>query len=255
MDANLRVVAFDLDDTLTVSKSTIDPRMAQLLAQLLAIMDVCIISGGRFEQFETQVLRYIDAPEEQLSRLHIMPTCGTRYYTWRNGDWHMNYAEDLSDDEKSRVIHILTEGAEKLGFWESQTWGDIIEDRGSQITYSALGQAAPPEAKYAWDPDGSKKRKLRDYAASYLPDLEVRVGGSTSVDVTRQGIDKAYGISKLCERLQVPADQILFIGDRLEEGGNDYPVVALGVRLVAVTRWQDTAEYIAQFIDEQSAGD
>jgi HAD superfamily hydrolase (TIGR01484 family) len=255
MEATLRVVAFDLDDTLTVSKSKIDPRMAQLLAQLLSIMDVCIISGGKFEQFETQVLRYIDAPEDQLSRLHIMPTCGTRYYTWRDGDWHLNYAEDLSDDQKSLVINVLTEGAERLGFWESQTWGDIIEDRGSQITYSALGQAAPPDAKYAWDPDGSKKRKLRDYAASYLPDLEVRVGGSTSVDVTRKGIDKAYGISRLCDRLQVPADQILFIGDRLEEGGNDYPVIALGVRLFAVTRWQDTAEYIAQFIDEQSGED
>jgi hypothetical protein len=55
--------------------------------------------------------------------------------------------------------------------------GDIIEDRGSQITFSALAQAAPPEAKYAWDPDGSKKRKLRDYAAARLADLEVRGGG------------------------------------------------------------------------------
>jgi phosphomannomutase len=164
----------------------------------------------------------------------------------------MNYAEDLSEDEKSHVIRVLTEGAEKLGFWESQTWGDIIEDRGSQITFSALGQAAPAEAKYAWDPDGSKKRKLRDYAAEYLPDLEVRVGGSTSVDVTRKGIDKAYGIGKLCDRLQISADQILFIGDRLSEGGNDYPVIALGVRWIEVSCWQDTADYIARFIGQPS---
>jgi phosphomannomutase len=255
MDATLRVVAFDLDDTLTISKSRIDPRMAQLLAQLLAIMDVCIISGGKFEQFHTQVLRYINAPSERLSRLHIMPTCGTRYYTWQDGDWHMNYAEDLTEDQKSRVIGVLTKGAEKLGLWESQIWGDIIEDRGSQITYSALGQAAPAEAKYAWDPDGSKKRKLRDYAAEYLPDLEVRVGGSTSVDVTRKGIDKAYGISKLCDQLQISADQILFIGDRLSEGGNDYPVIALGVRWQEVTRWQDTADYIERFIATQPLED
>jgi phosphomannomutase len=251
----LRVVAFDLDDTLTVSKSKIDPRMAQLLAQLLASVDVCIISGGKFEQFHTQVLQYIDAPPERLSRLHIMPTCGTRYYTWHDGDWHLNYAEDLSEDEKSRIIEVLTEGAERLGLWELQTWGDIIEDRGSQITYSALGQTAPAEAKYAWDPSGSKKRKLRDYAAKYLPDLEVRVGGSTSVDVTRKGIDKAYGIGKLCDRLEISADQVLFIGDRLTEGGNDYPVIALGVRWIEVTRWQDTADYVERFVGGQSSED
>lgn len=250
MNAPLQVVAFDLDDTLTVSKSTIDPRMARLLEQLVAKIDVCIISGGKFEQFESQVLRYIDAPPDQLARLHIMPTCGTRYYTWRDTGWQLNYAEDLQEAEKARVIATLTEGAQQLGLWESKTWGDIIEDRGSQVTYSALGQAAPPEEKYKWDPDGSKKLRLRNYAARVLTDLEVRAGGSTSVDVTRKGIDKAYGIRKLLDRLGIAADQVLFVGDRLDEGGNDYPVIAVGVRTVAVTRWQDTADYIEQFLKE-----
>jgi hypothetical protein len=244
MDVTLRVVAFDLDDTLTVSKSKIDPGMAELLDRLLARLDVCIISGGRFEQFETQVLQYLQAPPDRLARLHIMPTCGTRYYTWRNGAWHRRYAEDLREDEKVRIVSVLTEGAKQLGFWEPNPWGEIIEDRGSQITYSALGQAAPAEAKYEWDRDGSKKRKLRDYAAERLPDLEVRVGGTTSVDITRKGIDKAYGIKRLIEQLNVSPDQLLFIGDRLGEGGNDYPVRALGVRWLEVTRWQDTACYV-----------
>jgi HAD superfamily hydrolase (TIGR01484 family) len=252
MDTDLRLLAFDLDDTLAVSKSKIDPRMADLLGQLLSILDVCIISGGKFEQFETQVLRHLEVPEDHLARLHAMPTCGTRYYTRLNGAWHMNYAEDLADSEKSSIVSVLTEGAKRLGLWEPQTWGDIIEDRGSQITYSALGQSAPPDAKYAWDPDGSKKRKLRDYAAEYLPDLEVRVGGSTSVDVTRKGIDKAYGIGKLLDRMQISPDQVLFIGDRLREGGNDFPVIALGVKWVEVERWEDTADYVERFIQAQA---
>jgi hypothetical protein len=218
--------------------------MAELLDELLARLDVCIISGWRFEQFETQVLQYLQAPPDRLARLHIMPTCGTRYYTWRNGAWHRRYAEDLREDEKVRIVSVLTEGAKQLGFWEPNPWGEIIEDRGSQITYSALGQAAPAEAKYEWDRDGSKKRKLRDYAAERLPDLEVRVGGTASVDITRKGIDKAYGIKRLIEQLNVSPDQLLFIGDRLGEGGNDYPVRALGVRWVEVTRWQDTARYV-----------
>jgi HAD superfamily hydrolase (TIGR01484 family) len=244
----VRVLTFDLDDTLAVSKSQIDPRMADLLARLLARIEVCIISGGRFHQFDTQVLRHLDLDETARERLHLMPTCGTQYYRWGDGAWQEVYAEDLSEADRRRIIEVLTEGAQSLGLWESQTWGDIIEDRGSQITFSALGQSAPPEAKYAWDPDGSKKRALREYAAQRLPELEVRTGGSTSADVTRKGIDKAYGMRKLLEFLGIGVDDVLFIGDRLEEGGNDYPVLAMGVPCVAVSGWKQTADFLDQFL-------
>ena len=250
MTAIPRAIAFDLDDTLAVSKSRIEQPMAELLGQLLARLDVCIISGGRFEQFETQVLRHLDTSPDRLAHLHIMPTCGTRYYAWDQGSWRMKYAEDLSGSEKLRIIQVLQEGARELGFWEPDPWGDIIEDRGSQITYSALGQMAPVSAKYQWDPDGAKKRELRDFAAGRLPGLEVRVGGSTSVDVTRQGIDKAYGIRRLMDQLQVSPEQLLFIGDRLEPGGNDYPVRTLGVPCVEVTCWQDTADYVRRLLPD-----
>jgi phosphomannomutase len=246
-----RVVAFDLDDTLAPSKSRIEAPMSGLLGRLLAHRDVCIISGGRFEQFDTQVLRHLSLPDPAaLDRLHIMPTCGTRYYRWAGDQWRLIYSEDLSDADKDRIVAALTDGARKLGLWEHRPWGEIVEDRGSQITFSALGQQAPVEAKYAWDPDGTKKRKLREYVAAQIPDLEVRVGGSTSVDVTRKGIDKAYGIGKLMEHLQIAAGDVLFIGDRLDEGGNDYPVRSLGIRCVAVSRWQDTAAYIERLLAE-----
>jgi HAD superfamily hydrolase (TIGR01484 family) len=247
------VLTFDLDDTLAVSKSQVDPRMAALLARLLDRMPVCIISGGRFEQFDMQVLRHLDLAEPARDRLHLMPTCGTRYYRWRDGDWRLVYAEDLAEADRERVIEVLTQGAKDLGLWEPEPWGDIIEDRGSQITFSALGQAAPSEAKYGWDPDGEKKRALRDYAAARLPDLEVRGGGSTSVDVTAKGIDKAYGMRKLLQVLGLTSDDVLFIGDRLDEGGNDYPVRAMGVPCVAVEGWPETADFLDAFLAEPAA--
>lgn len=245
----VRVLAFDLDDTLAVSKSQIDPRMGGLLARLLDEIDVCIISGGRFEQFDNQVLKHLVVNDPERRRLHLMPTCGTRYYRWIDGAWGEVYAEDLSQQDKDRIISVLTEAAKELGLWEPKPWGDIIEDRGSQITFSALGQTAPPQQKYAWDPDGAKKRLLRQYAADRLPDLEVRSGGSTSVDVTRKGIDKAYGMRKLIEFLDLSLDEVLFVGDRLDEGGNDYPVKAMGIQTVAVERWQDTADFVQEFLD------
>jgi phosphomannomutase len=248
-----RVVAFDLDDTLAPSKSRIEAPMPDLLGRLLGHRDVCIISGGRFEQFDGQVLRHLSLPgPAALDRLHIMPTCGTRYYRWAGDRWRLIYSEDLSGADKDRILAALTDAARRLGLWEPRPWGEIIEDRGSQITFSALGQQAPVEAKYAWDPDGSRKRKLREHVAAQIPDLEVRVGGSTSIDVTRKGIDKAYGIGKLMEHLQITAGDVLFIGDRLDEGGNDYPVRSLGVRCVPVSRWQETAGYIEGLLAELS---
>jgi phosphomannomutase len=248
MDGGVRVMAFDLDDTLAVSKSRIDARMAGLLAELLDVVEVCIISGGRFEQFDSQVLSHLDLPPEMLTRLHLMPTCGTRYYRSLGQGWQCVYTEDLSADMTARIVEVLTSGATELGLWEPAPWGDIIEDRGSQITYSALGQRAPVDAKYAWDPDGAKKRRLRAYVAERLPDLEVRAGGSTSIDITRKGIDKAYGMGRLLDYLCLTTADVVFVGDRLDEAGNDYPVRAMGVRCVAVEGWEETADYVESFL-------
>lgn len=247
--AVLKAVVFDLDDTLAPSKSTMDPSMRDALAALLERVEVCIISGGRFEQFQAQALDGFSASDEAMHRLHLMPTCGTRYYLWQDGAWTLQYAEDLTDDEKARTIATLEAGARELGLWAEEPWGDIIEDRGSQITFSALGQQAPIDAKMAWDPDGAKKRALGGWASERLPDLEVRGGGSTSIDVTRKGIDKAYGIGKLTAQLGVELDELLFIGDRLDEGGNDRPVFELGVASVAVHGWEQTRDHVTRLVD------
>lgn len=164
-----------------------------------------------------------------LTRLHLLPTCGTQYYRLVNGDVTTVYARTLTDDQKERALRAVEEQARRLGLWESDTWGDILEDRGSQITFSALGQKAPVDAKAAWDPTGEKKNALRAAVAELLPDLEVRSGGSTSVDITERGIDKSYGMTRLSEQTGIPLDDMLFIGDRLDPAGNDYPVLAMGV--------------------------
>jgi len=97
------------------------------------------------------------------------------------------------------------------------------------------------EIKEAWDPDNSKKNALRDYIQPLIPEFEVRVGGVTSIDVTKKGIDKAYGMKKLIELLDIAKEDILFIGDRVEEGGNDYPVKLFGIDTLHVRDWQETA--------------
>ncbi|MDQ1124858.1 HAD-IIB family hydrolase [Microbacterium trichothecenolyticum] len=248
-DASPRLVAFDLDDTLAPSKSAIDPRIGDLLLALAGRVEVAIISGGQLQQFRSQVVdRLPHADPELLAHLHLMPTCGTQYYRLSVDGIQTVYAHSLTDDEKQRALAAVREEAERLGLWEAEPWGDILEDRGSQITFSALGQSAPLDAKMAWDPTGEKKNSLREAVALRIPDLEVRSGGSTSVDITHRGIDKAYGMNKLTEATGIPLDDMLFVGDRLDPDGNDYPVLAMGVTCQAVHGWEDTAAFLETLI-------
>jgi phosphomannomutase len=194
-----KLIAFDLDGTLAETKSPISSTMAEMLRDLLSLYEVCVISGGDCEQFALQLIAPLDGIPEELTRLHLMPTSGTKYLRFDDEThlWVTQYSEDLSPETRTRTIEVLMTSAKTLGYWEPEPWGPIIEDRGTQITFSALGQQAPAAKKYAWDPDGAKKRALRDLVAKQLPDLEVHLGGTTSVDVTNAGIDKAYGMQKL----------------------------------------------------------
>lgn len=242
-----KVIAFDLDGTLADSKSPMDDRMATVLRQLLDHFYICVISGGKFEQFNKQLLDDLHCETTKLQKLHLLPTCGTRYYTHDGEKWQQIYAEDFSGIEKQKIITALNESIDALGMREKQVYGELVEDRGSQITFSALGQdiveqlgSKGVEIKEAWDPSGEKKHQLRDHVAKLIPEFEVRAGGATSIDVTKPGIDKAYGMQKLMEALKVKKEEILFFGDKLEEGGNDYPVKAMGIDSLEVSRWQDT---------------
>jgi hypothetical protein len=245
-----KLIAFDLDGTLAESKSAAEPRMLNALDGLLGKFQVCVISGGKFQQFEKQLLNGLKTEPAKLKNFHIMPTCGTRYYTYSTEDnsWSLVYSEDFNDSQKEKIAVALNKGFDDLGYREKKTYGETIEDRGSQITFSVLGQDIVDELgqeglrlKHAWDPDNKKKNELRDYIAPLIPEFEVRVGGVTSIDVTKKGIDKAYGIQKLIEMLGITKEEVLFIGDRLQEGGNDYPVKAMGVDSIEISHWKETA--------------
>jgi hypothetical protein len=129
-----------------------------------------------------------------------------------------------------------------------KTWGDQIDDRDSQITFSALGQHAPLKPKKSWDPKLKKRQKMQKLIKKTIPEFAVNIGGSTSIDITREGIDKAYGIRKLRDRLKISVSDMLFIGDALFEGGNDYPARASGAKCIQVRDPEETKKIIATII-------
>ena len=243
------LVAFDLDDTLAPSKTPAPPEVATALVDLLRVVPVCVISGGQWQQFETQLLPALDLADAQAERLHLMPTCGTQYRRFSGGKWRPVYARLLSDADRRAATAAVERTAREQGVWAEQTWGPAIEDRGSQITFSALGQRAPLAEKVAWDPSGAKKNRLRAALAEQLPGLQVRSGGSTSVDITERGVDKAYGMRELERATGIALSDMIFVGDRLDEDGNDYPVKQLGVATIAVPGWEGTAAVIRAITD------
>lgn len=237
-----RLVIFDLDGTLAESKSALDQEMSGLLHALLAVTKVAVISGGAWPQFEAQLLAKLPSAE-RLTQLSLLPTCGTQYFTYKAG-WTELYAENLSADDKRKILGALEQARAASGTSADRVWGEIIEDRGSQITFSALGQQAPVAAKTGWDPDFTKRKQLKSVLDAQLPEFSVRMGGMTSIDITKRGIDKAYGIRKLRDTLDISVPEMLFVGDALFEGGNDYPAREAGVDCIQVRDPDETKRVI-----------
>lgn len=237
-----KLIIFDLDGTLAESKSAIDTEMADHLSTLLDVAHVAIISGGDWPQFKKQVLDHL--PDKNIQKnLSILPTCGTKFYEFKK-EWKQRYAENFTDDEKQKITENLKDAINKANWNITKTWGEQIEDRGSQITFSALGQKAPLKEKKDWDPDFAKRKKVQSILAKSLAEFSVTLGGTTSIDITKPGIDKAYGIQKLREILKIEISEMMFIGDALFKGGNDYPARKTGAVCVQVRDPEETKRII-----------
>lgn len=241
-----KLIIFDLDGTLAKSKSAIDKEMAILFKELLEVTQVAVISGGDWPQFQKQVINQL--PKDTIfTKLSILPTCGTKYYQYKK-NWVKLYEEKFTDEERKEILFNLNIAIKNSDIEIKKTWGNQIEDRGSQITFSALGQEAPLEEKKVWDNDFAKRKKIVTPLQKSLKEFSIGMGGTTSIDITKPGIDKAYGILKLKEILKIGIDEMLFIGDALFEGGNDFPARSTGAKCIQVRDPEETKRIIETII-------
>jgi phosphomannomutase len=241
-----KLIVFDLDGTLAESKSAIDDEMAQLFDSLLAVVRIAVISGGAWPQFQRQLLARLPRGE-CMQNLSLLPTCGTKFYQCAS-DWVLLYSEDFTVAERQKIIGSLRATIDSVDCKPEKVWGEVIEDRGSQITFSALGQQAPLEEKKKWDPQFTRRKQLQAVLETLIPEFCVRLGGATSIDVTRQGIDKAYGIRKLRDILHIAIDEMIFVGDAIFPGGNDYPARQAGVLSIEVRDPHETKRVIETLV-------
>lgn len=251
-----KLVVFDFDGTLAESKSEMDPEMARLLAELLTTKKVAIIGGGKYPLLKKLFIRKLQGPKELLKNMGLFPTTATAFYRYDRG-WKKVYDLQLTKPERASIRKAFKEAFKEIGYIHPRkTYGKVIEDRGTQVTFSALGQEVVAMLgqrgvvlKDEWRKrNTSVKMKLARAVQKRVPKLEVRAAGFTSIDVTRKGIDKAYGIKQIEKHLRIPKKDMLFIGDALFSGGNDYAVKRTGVKCLAVKGPEDTKKIIRSLL-------
>lgn len=242
-----KVLAFDVDQTLNIAKTPIPPEIAELLTKCLDHFEICPISGQKFDQFLIQIVDEMkDATPEQLTHLRLFVAQGTQYYRYDadKKDWEQVYNYPLTDEQVAKITEAIETAAKELGYWEEDKLAEgdeIIENRLSQVTFSALGQKAGTEAKYAWDPDCKKREAIVKRCKELAPEFDYEIGGTTSINAITPGMNKVFGMTHLMEELNVKKEDILYFGDMTQPGGNDYPVVQMGVETITVRSHEDTA--------------
>lgn len=215
---------FDMDGTVTPSRSKIDPKMKELLASLPST--TAIISGSHNDQMDHQMDGLPVIRMGQNGNHVIHPEMGELWF------------DTLTKEEKVEImVH-----AQKV--WNACDHkvpdpDDIFEDRGSQISLSLYGHHADPALKKAFDGDFKKRTELLQRFPFVSERVEVKMGGSTCLDYFKKGRNKGFNIDRLIAHMHWNKDECIFFGDALFPGGNDETVVGI-IETVQVSDPDDT---------------
>ena len=254
---NKDLIVFDLDGTLAPTKSTIDNEMGALIEELLMAKKVAVIGGGKLELFQHQFLNELKAPEDLLTNLYLFPVTATSFFKYDNG-WKNVYTHNLTQEEVDKTMSAFTQVFKEIGYKDPKTYGPVIENRGSQVTWSALGQDVVKilgdkgvDLKNKWKEENTPlKLKIAKHLEKYLPELEVHSAGYTSIDITKKGIDKSYGLKQMEKLLNVKIENMLFVGDAIFPGGNDYAVTKTPIDYCKVDGPEDTKKIIRRVLSQ-----
>lgn len=257
INLNKKIIAFDLDGTLALSKQTLESDMANLLCKLAKDWKVAIISGGSFNQFKKQFLPSFNPSKEEAKQIYgnliLLPTSGSRRYQYdlEKKDWIITDEEGMPPMAKEKTLAILKEfvASNQYGIGPIIEGDEVIEDRVTQITMSALGQNAPLDKKSVWDPDQAKRKKMLEELAPKLPEVEINIGGTTTLDFLPKGFNKAKGLIRLLNHFGMVIEDMVFVGDSIFPGGNDYSPFEAGIECVKVDGPVQTKDLIKKWID------
>lgn len=250
------LIVFDVDGTLAPTKSEMDSEMTGLFKALLASKKVAVISGAKHEVMKMQLANSLKADKSLLSNLFLFPTTATTFFRHKKV-WTKVYSLTLTQAQVNKIKKTFHRVFKEIGYEHpKKIYGELIENRGSQVSFSIFGQDIVKvlgkkgiRMKEEWKAKHTPtKMKIAALVSKYLPEFAVHAAGFTTIDVTKKGIDKGFGLHQIEKHLHVPIKKMLFIGDAIFPGGNDYAVVKTGVDYVQVKNPEDTKRVIKEIL-------
>ena len=228
----MKLIAFDLDGTLTQHKSPLSPDIRETLDALRAHgYALLMVGAGDCLRIFRQMGRY---------PIDILGNYGLQYaeYDAASKDLRFVFDKRLPCDRES-VLRRANAFRAKHGFTEFA--GDSVEFHDSGVvTFALLGTKAVLADKLAFDPDRSRRRAVYDEVKALFPDYKVFVGGSSSFDMAPAPYDKAYALSALCAERGLAHDEVLYVGDDYGPGGNDESVFQSDFPFLPIDNYRDT---------------
>lgn len=243
-----KMIVFDLDGTLTRSKMAIDEEMAKLLGELLTVKMVAVTGGGSLDQFKKQLIANLNC-RRLFGHLFLLPTNGASFYRYNKGKWRQEYQYLMNPEEKKQIKAAFEKAFKEIGYKNpNKIYGPILDDRGSQITFSALGQKAPIAEKEKWNLTEDRREEIKTALVKYLSQFEAVIAGVTSIDVIKKGIDKYFAIKEMMKIFKLTKEEMVFVGDALRKGGNDYAAIRTGVEIKKVSGPEETKKIIRSWL-------
>lgn len=231
MDKNkIKLIAFDLDGTLTQHKSPLGEENRKVLEELSKKYKLLMAGAGMCNRIFNQMGKF---------PIDVLGNYGMQYaeYNEKTGELDIVRNDVLPVDRES-IEKRVTLMREKYGYTEFA--GDNVEYHASGcVTFPVLGTAAKIEDKLAFDPDRSKRRAIYEDVKATFSDYTVFVGGSSSFDMAPAPFNKAYALAKYCEERGIAHDEVVYVGDDYGPGGNDESVYLSDFNFLTIDNYLD----------------
>ena len=236
----IKLIAMDLDGTLTQHKQPLDKEHRDALEKLAKKYKLLMVGAG-------QVMRIFNQLEQ--FPIDIIGNYGLQYGTYNKETKSIDILRDLQFPiDKPSVEKRTTALREKYGYTEFA--GDNTEFHPSGcVTFPILGTKAKPEDKLAFDPDRSKRRKFYNDVIETFPEYIVFVGGSSSFDMAPMPYNKYYALDLYCKEHNLKHDEVVYIGDDYGLGGNDESVYKSDFTYLTIDDYRDFPKIIEPLLD------
>ena len=246
-----KIFIFDVDGTLTPSRQPMTKEFQTFFKQWIKKNKFYLVTGSDLPKLQEQMCMY------DIEAEGIFTCCGNQF--WLPNPSVPIQSADLIYDNKFKVPRKLNKllGTILSNSIYPHRYGNHIEDRGSMVNFSIVGRDCNQEQReeyYKWDKEKGERKIIAQAVKEKFPDLDAVIGGQISIDIYPKGNDKSQVLNVIEQERLVPPNEYIFIGDGIENGGNDYPLAELMDNTEIcdwyhTKGWKHTKEILESLID------